>query len=195
MLELVLVRHGETDGNTRGAFLGWTDEELNSEGLKQSGIVRDRLGKIKFDKIYSSPLKRARHTAEIINESQNIEIIYTESLKERNFGIWDNLTLCEVKGKYPEFYCAWERDWINYRIKEGESALDSYCRSVEFVDRDILSKNTGTYLIVSHSGLIRFIVSYLLGMSIEDSWRFRIDNSGVARIEVDNGYGVLTQLG
>lgn len=195
MLELFLARHGETYGNTRGAFLGWTDEGLNSAGFVQSGILRDRLGDIKFDKMYSSPLIRARRTAEIINERHNLEIIYKEGLKERNFGIWDNLTLDEIKDKYPQDYCDWERDWINYRIKDGESALDSYLRAVEFIERDILGQNTGTYLVVTHSGVMRFIVSYLLGMKIEDSWRFRINNCCVARIEIDNGYGVLTQLG
>lgn len=195
MLELVIARHGETCGNTRGTLLGWTDEELNITGLMQSEILRDRLGDIKFDKIYSSPLKRARRTAEIINERQNLEIIYTESLKERNFGIWDNLTLDDIRDKYPEDYCNWERDWINYHIKEGESALDSYLRAVEFIERDILGNNTGTYLLVTHSGVIRFIVSYLLGMKIEESWRFRINNCCVAKIEVDNGYGVLAHLG
>lgn len=194
MLELILIRHGQTDSNMKRTYLGWTDVELNSEGLRQASIVRDKLKGIKADAIYSSPLKRANKTAAIINETLNLEVIYFESLKERNFGTWDNMTIDEIIKNYPKEYTQWEQDWINYHINKGESALESYLRTIEFIDKNVLSKNKGTYIVVAHGGNIRFIIAYLLGMKIEDSWRFKINNCSITRIEIDNFYGVLTQL-
>ena len=90
MMELIFVRHGETDSNKKKTFLGWTDAELNDEGIRQACKLGEELKRITFDGIYSSSLKRASKTAEIINEKLNMEIVYSDNLKERNFGIWDD---------------------------------------------------------------------------------------------------------
>jgi len=115
MLELILVRHGETDSNKRGTYLGWTDVELNSNGIRQACAIRDRLKPVKVDAIYSSPFKRTVKTAEIINENYGLEIIISDNLKERNFGIWDDLTFEEISSKYPAECRKWFEDWINFR--------------------------------------------------------------------------------
>lgn len=194
MIELIFVRHGETNSNKRRTYLGWTDVELNTDGIHQGHAVKERLKDVKVDAIYSSPLKRAKKTAEVISENYNIDIVLSDHLKERNFGIWDDLTLQEITTKHPEEYNKWIEDWINYSITEGESALDSYKRSVRFIEDIVKSKEEGTYLIVSHLGTIRFMLSYLLGMKIDESWRFRLENCGITKVEVTDDYGVLTLL-
>ncbi|GAE88012.1 alpha-ribazole phosphatase [Acetivibrio straminisolvens] len=194
MLELYLVRHGETDSNKRGTYLGWTDVELNSNGICQAKAIRDKLKTVKVDAIYSSPFNRTVKTAEIINENYGLEIITSDNLKERNFGIWDDLTFEEISSRYPDDCKRWFEDWINFRIKDGESAKDTYDRVVAFVREIINSKKEGGCLIVSHLGTIRFMLAYLLGMKIEDSWRFRVDNCTITKLEVRDRYPVLTLL-
>lgn len=184
MLELILVRHGETDSNKRGTYLGWTDVELNSNGIRQACAIRDRLKPVKVDAIYSSPFKRTVKTAEIINENYGLEIIISDNLKERNFGIWDDLTFEEISSKYPAECRKWFEDWINFRMKNGESAKDTYDRVVAFVEEIINSKKEGRCLIVTHLGTIRFMLSYLMGMKIEDSWKFRVDNCSITKVEI-----------
>ncbi len=194
MLELILIRHGETDSNIRGSYLGWTDIELNETGLSQVRILRDRLKNTKIDKIYSSPLKRAMQTADIINENYRLDIVYTDGLKERNFGIWDDLTLAEMTQRYPSEYNAWISDWIKYPITDGESAIEAYNRSAEFV-RELIEKNTeGVFMLVTHLGTIRFLLAYLLDLGIESSWHFRVDNASITKVEISDGYSVLTRL-
>ncbi len=195
MMELIFVRHGETDSNKKKTFLGWTDAELNDEGIRQACKLGEELKRITFDGIYSSSLKRASKTAEIINEKLNMEIVYSDNLKERNFGIWDDLTYDEICKRYPKERSEWEKNWINYSVEKGESAEESYIRNIRFVDDVILAKDSGTYLIVTHLGTIRFILTYLLGMKLEDSWRFTVDNCTITRVQITNGYGVLTHLG
>lgn len=195
MLELILIRHGQTDSNKRRTYMGWTDVELNEEGIRQARNLKEKLKNLSVDKIYSSPLKRARKTAEIINENFNLDIHYDNNLKERNFGIWDDLTDDEIKKLNEKEYNAWQKDWKNYPVKGGESGMDSYERVIKFTENILNSFDSGRILIVSHLGTIRFMLSYLLGMGIEGSWRFRLDNCEMAKIQVTDGYGILTSLG
>lgn len=195
MLELIFVRHGQTDSNKRRTYLGWTDVELNEEGIKQAIQLKKKLKNIPVDKVYSSPLKRAKKTAEIINENYCLDIEYHDNLKERNFGIWDDLTNDEVKKLYNNEYNMWVKDWKDYPIKDGETGLESYNRAVEFSKNLTNSFDKGRILIVSHLGTIRYMIAYLLGMDIEGCWRFRLDNCEMAKIEITDGYGVLTSLG
>jgi alpha-ribazole phosphatase len=195
MLELILVRHGETDSNKKGTYLGWTDVELNEEGVRQAYQVKEKLSRDKIDAIYSSPLKRAKKTAEVINENFNMDIIFSDDLKERNFGLWDDLTFKEITKKYPEDYEMWKNDSLNYCISGGESSIQAYNRIIGFIDKIVKGSSDGTFLIVTHLGSVRKIISYLLGMTIEDSWRFRVDNCTVTRIIVnDEKYSYMTQL-
>jgi alpha-ribazole phosphatase len=194
MLELIIVRHGETDSNIKGTYLGWTDVELNDTGLKQAEAVSEKLKSTKFDFIVSSPLKRAKTTAEIINKSHKQEIVYNDSLKERNFGLWDDLTYKEIIEKYPEESEEWAKNWSNYAPPEGESAVEVYEKLMDFIDKLIIEKQEGTILIVTHLGCIRKLIGHLLGMGIDGSWRFRVDNCSITKIMITEKYPVLTLL-
>lgn len=87
MTTICLVRHGETDWNVQGIIQGQTDIPLNKLGEQQATQCGRYLKNEDFDIIISSPLKRAKKTAQLINESLNLPIIYNNNLKERYFGI------------------------------------------------------------------------------------------------------------
>jgi len=106
MTELILVRHGETESNVNGTYTGWTDIGLNDKGIMQAFAAREKLSATHLDAVYSSTLKRASKTAEIINEVHNIDICYTDNLNERNFGCWEEMTNSEVTQRYPKEYAA-----------------------------------------------------------------------------------------
>ena len=194
MLELILVRHGETDSNKKGTYLGWTDIELNELGLQQANCVRDKLRGTAVNAIISSPLIRAKRTAEIINETFKLHISYADELKERNFGLWDDLTYQEIVEKYPQEQALWSKDWINYSVPEGESSMEAYLRIAGYIDGLVTEKTDGVVLIVTHLGCIRKITAHLLNMGLEGSWRFRVDNCSVTRIQITEKYPVLTLL-
>ncbi|MCR4434661.1 MAG: alpha-ribazole phosphatase [Clostridiales bacterium] len=194
MVELILVRHGETASNKKGTYCGWTDVELNEEGIKQAQEVQKKLAGLQVDSIYSSPLKRASKTAEIINENFKLEIMYSDNLKERNFGVWDNLDYGEIAGRFPEEHSLWVKDWVNYCMQDGESAYQQYKRVAQFTEELTSSHESGTFVIVTHHGCIRIILAYLLGMKVEDTWHFKVGNGSITRIEIVHGYPVLTLL-
>lgn len=99
-IELTFVRHGQTDFNKNNRWQGSTDNELNETGITQAKETSGKLKDEKFDLIISSPLKRAKKTAEIINEVLNLEIVYEEDLREQDFGDWEGRKNEELKKEY-----------------------------------------------------------------------------------------------
>ena len=104
MTEIILVRHGETEWNVAEIFRGRIDVELNETGIKQAELLAEYLSNVKIDAIYSSPLKRALKTAEIVAGSHKLDINITPGLTDFNYGKWQGLSHQEVKDKYKELY-------------------------------------------------------------------------------------------
>lgn len=195
MMEIVFVRHGETDSNKRSAYLGWTDVVLNEKGLQQACEVREKLAGQRFTAFYTSPLKRARKTAFIINESLNMKIDFSKDIMERNFGIFEDLNYNEIREKYPKQFRSWINDQENYVIEGGESQYQTHKRITGFIDRLVAENSSGSFLIVSHLGSIREMLAHLLGMGMMGAWRFYIENCGIVRIKInDEKYAYLTLL-
>lgn len=195
MLELIFVRHGETDSNKRRTFCGWTDAGLNEEGIRQAEAAARKLSSIVPAAIYSSPLSRASQTAEIVNRNYGLEITYSDSLKERNFGVWEDLTYAEVCSRYPEEIGIWNKDWISYCIDGGESAFQVFDRVNDFIKSILDRHKSGTVIIVTHLGCIQAALAGFMGLSGEGVWRFRVDNAGITKVLInDEGYAYLTGL-
>ena len=195
MFELILVRHGETDSNIRGTYCGWTDAPLNGKGLNQARETARKLKDVKFDAVFCSPLVRAVQTAKTIVADRVCGITLTETLKEHNFGIWEDMTHAEITERYPEEAAAWEKDWMNYEIEGGESAVQGFRRISGFVDELIALHENGTILLVSHLGSIRYILVHLLGLPIDYIWRFGADNGSITRVVIpDDKYAWLKNL-
>ena len=122
-------------------------------------------------------------------------MLRSDSLKERNFGVWEDLTYEEICGRYPVEKQKWESDWINYCINDGESAAQVFERVNFFIQSLINGNKSGRILLVTHLGCIQSALAHLLGLPAEGFWRFRVDNCGIARMLVnDEGYAYLTGL-
>lgn len=195
MTEIVLVRHGETESNVRGTYLGWTDVPLNETGMLQALAAREKLIDEDFDVCISSPLIRALNTAQIILKGRKLEIITDDRLKERNFGVWDDLTYDEIVNGYPLEHKKWLEDLNNYEVANGESFSGSYRRIVGFADYLADKYKDQKVLVVTHSGCIRKFLAYLTGMGIDGVWHFKVDNAKINRVEInDEGYAYIASL-
>ena len=148
------IRHGETDLNSPiRKMQGISDYDLNINGVNQAQITRDKLSKENFDIIISSPLKRAKHTAEIINEFRNIDLIFDDRIMERNYG--------QLEGKeYNIEYCNLDYDFESIG---GESIQNYKARLNDFI-LDIKKKYSDKkVLVVAHNGVISVISCILEG--------------------------------
>lgn len=174
---IILVRHGITEWNEKELVQGLSDIELSQSGLKQARKVATRLARMKFDFIYSSPLKRASETAEIIARHHNCKIIHTSLLIERNMG--------ELEGKCVEgLYEYWNNP--RKRPRNGENIYDIRKRISPFLD-SLLKKHKGkTILIVSHGTTAKVMLCHLTGIPLSKSFVFRLANTSITEVELGN---------
>jgi alpha-ribazole phosphatase len=194
MLELIIIRHGETEGNRKRVYQGWTDTRLNSNGLRQAERLALRLKKEEFDCIYSSPLERALMTALTVNKYHGLEIKTVDHIKEINFGEWENMSQRQLEELYPDYMNKWRGDYKNFAAPGGESLDMAYSRINSWLERLIKNNPKGRALVVSHAGAIRAMISGLVGRGVEGHWNYVINNCSITTINVYDGFPVLTGL-
>jgi alpha-ribazole phosphatase len=170
MAKLILVRHGNTTGNSALRFWGSTDVELSIEGIGQAERLRDRLTGEKIDHIYASPLSRARRTAELIAAGHNLEIRDAADLREIDFGKLEGLTYEEIVSQYPDMAEALAKWNPRPDFPGGESLDDMDGRVRRFIQGLDGHQSEETVLIVSHAGTLRLMICNLLGIGLEH-WR------------------------
>ncbi|KAF6158513.1 hypothetical protein GIB67_040027 [Kingdonia uniflora] len=158
--EIVVVRHGETTWNASGIIQGCLESELNEIGWKQAVAIAERLGgELKPAAVYSSDLKRAKNTAEMIAKACHIpEVIVVPELKERHVGSLQGLVWSEIQEKEPEAYHAFFSSQNDLEIPGGGESFDQLCdRSVAALE-EIASRHKGErVVVVTHGGVLRAI--------------------------------------
>lgn len=171
-MKLYLVRHGETDRNLRGMFYGWTDCDINETGMEQATSLKKFFDKTEYDKIYSSDLLRARHTAEIIALDKKIDVEENSCFRELFFGDWEDKEGAYIRENYKMELDRWRTDWKSSSLPGGEFFQDFYKRVTEGLAK-IISENKGkTVMIVSHGGPMSVMLSYLSGAGPDGFWNF-----------------------
>ncbi|MBS9776248.1 MAG: histidine phosphatase family protein [Fusobacterium sp.] len=194
MGRLILIRHGQTEMNKQKLYFGKLNPKLNNLGIEQAQNAKKYLEEIKekisYDLVYSSPLLRAKETAEICNYLEK-NIIFDKNLEELNFGIFEGLTYKEILEKFPNEAKKMENSWLNYNYETGESPKEMYERVINFVENLDFSKNI---LIVSHWGVINSILSHFLSKELEAYWKFSVRNGGVAILNGDKNFCFLEKL-
>jgi probable phosphoglycerate mutase len=159
---VILIRPGETDWNRDGRWQGWVAAPLNEHGRRQAESLAKFVRNIGMSALYSSDLRRAVETAELLAERMGFEPIYDARMRERNIGAWQGLTLEEMRAWYSEEYQQLLADVDRFCIPGGESRAAVRARMVEAFD-DILNKNQGeTVGILSHTTAIRALLSHLV---------------------------------
>ena len=190
MGKLILVRHGQTEMNAQSLYFGKLNPPLNDLGICQAYQVKEKLLNIDYDMIYSSPLERAKQTAEICNYLDK-EIIFDSNLEEINFGIFEGLTFKQISEKYPNEVKKMEEDWKSFNYVTGESPKEMFQRAVSFLKTLDFSKNN---LIVAHWGIINCIISYFISGSLVSYWKFKIQNASIVIFEGNFEFSYLTKL-
>ena len=194
MTRLFLVRHGITDHNSTHKFLGHTDVELSDEGFRQVEKLRDRMAKEKFDVVYSSDLRRAISSAEVISKGHEAEIVSCSELREINYGEMESLTFEEIRKLYPTLAEAIHQFSPDLNFPGGESLAGFIERTLKFRDRLNSHKPDQRILIVAHGGPMRTLLCDLLGVG-QTYWRtFRLDNASLSIVDTYPQRAILSLL-
>ena len=192
MLEIVLVRHGETDWNSGEVFRGRADIDLNETGIRQAELLGEYLGRDRMDFIYSSPLQRAVKTAEAIAGHHKLDVNTVPNLIDFDFGEWQGLSLKEVKAKYEEIYRDWTDTPEQVRVPGGECLEEVRSRAISFVEDAVMRCGEGRIALVSHRVVCKVLICALLGVDNSHFSGIRMDNCGITRFDCGEGRLVLT---
>lgn len=189
MGKIILIRHGQTDMNKDQLYYGRLDVPINETGKEQAENTRKNLVEfeIDYDKIYSSPMKRAYETAEIVNY-KNLEIEKDDELREMDFGIFEGLSYKEIIKKYPEEMEKLKKDWKTYSYVTGENPFMLQKRALKFLEKIDKNKNN---MVVTHWGIICTLLSFLFSSELEGYWKYQVKNGGIVIIEFADGYPIL----
>lgn len=184
-MRFILVRHPQTIANEIGYIYGKTDypyTELGQEQMHQAVALSDSFT---FDRILTSPLGRARRLAEALGAHHQMGITEEKALEEMSYGILEGLTLEEARAKYPDVVAGFMAGDPTYTIPEGEKSEDFYDRVIGILDQCL--QGDETCLLVSHGGVIRTAIEYLLGTEAGFSWQLEVGNGSFIEIVCKDG--------
>ncbi|MEE8318999.1 MAG: histidine phosphatase family protein [Dehalococcoidales bacterium] len=193
MTEIRLIRHGETGWNAAELFRGRADIALNENGLRQAELLAEYFKDEKIDAIYSSPLERARKTAEIIAGRHELEVKNTGGLIDIDFGEWQGLSRQEVKDRYGELYATWINHPDRVKFPGGESLGEVRQRAREFVDKLVAEYEGKTVALVSHRVVNKVLICALLGLDDAHFWSIRQDTCGITTFNHENERFIMTR--
>ena len=190
-LSIFLVRHAEPVGPGGKRFLGQADPELGVPGEEQAKRLADELmaatGGACFDAVYSSDLRRAVRTAEIVAENCGAAVQIERWLREIDVGLWEGLSWEEAKQDYPVEHLEREQDLVGQPFPQGESFRDLQARVVPRFVRltgDSLAGGHRRVLVVAHKGVNRVILAHLRGLPLEDLFSIEQDFCALTVLQI-----------
>lgn len=206
---VIIIRHGQSSYNQLKLIQGHCDDSsLTPEGEQQARRVGQALTGIAFDAVWSSPLQRARKTAELIVEELRGSLPeipapqYSDDLKEISLPLWEGISFTEAEAKYPEEYRAWRQDPLNFSMQvPGENGPVAFYpvrevqQQAERFWQQLLAGAAGkTILVVAHSAINRALLSTALGLGPERHNNLFQANCAISVLNFAGGWGSPVQL-
>lgn len=167
------IRHGKTEANTRGAYIGVTDVHLSQNGLEQLKKIHDTIGYPRTELLISSPLSRCLETCSVIFPSQNVTV--NGAFAECDFGDWEGKTAAELADN--KYFAEWLSNSEKNPPPNGESGADftrRICLGFERLVNSLLSSGTSTATIITHGGVIMTLLA-VYGIPQAHSYDWRMD--------------------
>jgi broad specificity phosphatase PhoE len=178
----VLLRHGEASGNRELRYLGASDVALTERGRAQALRLAQAALRYRLDAIYTSPLIRARTTAEALAAAAAVPLQLCVELREQDFGAWELRTRAEVLAAEPGLLAAWEAG-DEIAPPGGESLNAVRARVVACAD-DLARRHPGqTLALVSHVGPIKALVCAALGLPAAGAQRLWLDVASICVVD------------
>jgi broad specificity phosphatase PhoE len=198
MIRIILVRHGRTAwnvgpndacglaGRPTGRFRGTIDLPLASEGISQARFTAQRLANLRVDAVYSSPLQRAAHTAQIISRPHSIPVQTLPGLGSMDYGDWAGQSTADVARRWPTLYRQWRDDSFAVQIPGGECLADLRERAVVAVTAGLDDHADGeTLVLVTHQVVAKTLVCAWAKLPDAAYWHFRQDLANLSTFDYD----------
>ena len=183
MTRLLLARHGQSVSNAVRRFQGVQDVPLSEIGVRQAEALGAALGRRRLAAIYTSPLQRARRTAEIVAAGLGVAVVSVEALRELSLGEWEGRTVEEIQALPGDPYARWVRDPVAGLPPGGEPLPDVQARVVGALEAIVAAHPNGAeVLVVCHGGVISAFLAHCLGLSLSAIWRVTLSNGSLTEV-------------
>ncbi|HTN21812.1 MAG TPA: alpha-ribazole phosphatase family protein [Pelobium sp.] len=173
--KIYLIRHPEVYNPNKFCY-GKSEMPLEENFTIKFDWIKDRLKLNDNSAYYSSPLRRCTKLASYLSDDKFTQ---DERLSDLDFGNWEMKEWSEIPVKEKN---AWNDDFVNYKIKNGERFIDLYDRAIDFYEETISEVPAENIVIVTHSGVIRSIIAYVLDFPVEKVYNLQIDFSSVSKL-------------
>ena len=186
-MRILFVRHAETDWNKANRFQGIIDIDISEHGKYQANLLSEYLYKQipSINKIYTSPLKRTKHTASYVAKKFNLNIHELDSLIEYSVGVFAGMNIDDIySGQYQETYEDFmeENNWN--LVPDAEKFDSRYQRAIKALQIIFNeSDENSCVLVVSHGGFMQTLISVLLGS--KRVWGFKTNNTGIYEFSIE----------
>lgn len=179
-MKLFLIRHGETTGDVEDRYGGSYDDDLTTKGRQQAEELAGKLANEGIQKIFCSPLTRAKQTAEYVRVKTHAEVVELHDVRERNhYGVLSGMTKADAKRDYPELVGLVADKYST--VEGGESYKDFGVR-VESAFAEVKNSNHDTIAVLTHGGVLRYICRDILGLG-----EIKVGDCGFAEFRIVDG--------
>ena len=183
-MHLLLVRHGESEGNTEMRLQGQGDYPLTERGLRQARLAAERLRHLPLAALYSSPISRARLTAAAIGEAAGLAVTELPGVREYDFGDLSGITYRELVEKHPEIVEQYRRG-PDYPTFPGGEDREAFRKRVCEALWGVAERHPGASVaVVTHAGPIALFCLEVLGLPYRRPIPLRVYNGSITVIEV-----------
>lgn len=187
MTRLIVVRHGRTEWNRIERFRGRADIGLDEVGMKQAESAAKRIGEWPISAIYSSPLRRALTTAEIIAGPLGLNVQLAPGIVDIDYGEWQGLSAEDVVARDGHLYSQWIESPQKVKFPGGESFAEVRERADSAVNDLIQQHPKETVVLVSHKVICQILILSLLGLDSSHFWQITQDVGAMNLFEVRAG--------
>lgn len=182
-MKLCIVRHGETAWNAEGRVQGQLDIPLSDTGHAQARAVAQVLAHEAFDAVYSSDLARVRQTAAPTAALLGKQVLLSESLRERHYGMFQGITYLEAKERLPADFARFKARDPAYDFQGGESLQAFNDRVLRFFDDLLKREKERSVLVFTHGGVLEMLYRHATGRGLSTPRDFEIPNAALNRLE------------
>jgi broad specificity phosphatase PhoE len=184
-MNIYLLRHGRTSWNHEQRLQGITDTDLDDVGVRQSWSAAHWLRKSGVARILTSPLRRARRTANIIHARTLCPVIIDKRLHEIDHGLWAGLTVSSIERRSPAAFAEWRFSPETLRLPSAETLQGVYSRTSSILSSMVTTETIADLLIVSHGVINALLICAALGAPLSRVWEFSQNNGSLSVLRVE----------
>ncbi len=184
MTRVLLIRHAVTDSVGRYLVGRSPGVRLNELGQEQARRLPERIRGFHLDGVYSSPLERARQTAEPLAQARRLDVHILEELQELDYGDWQGAEIAALDGE--PYWTRYNRLRSLCRIPDGEALVEAQARMMTTVQDLCARQPAATVALVGHGDPLKTLIAGLLGMPLDFVHRLQLDPASVSGVDVDD---------